>query len=391
MGGSCRTSPVRTEGTFIIANGGVTDVAKYEYWTDWDLTVRAATPAALGGSKDVKLTPVSAGAHFLYARSIDRGGNTSDRVGYLFYVKSPNVKDEPGDLNGDGNSDLYGVRTDGGLWQYSGTGNGSLSIYSVASSTNFNGASITHRGDWTDDGYEDLIATNGTPGSETLQLYPNNGYGYACTTPGEQADSGACTTGRQELTVYDQANNHWQNADQIIAIGDVDGPLDVDDDGTIDVPGFPDLLVKEGSLLWLYYGASSYHLDETQDPVLVGNGGWSGFDIVAPGDVDNNGHVDILARDRDAGALYFDPGTGPAGEGLGDATTRVQIGSGWTPTNRPLVTSDGDADNDGKPDLWATSPDTGKGLYFYPSVTSTSHGTPAAVGTTDWLNFQSLT
>ncbi len=180
------TSPVRTEGTFTIANGGVTDVAKYEYWTDWDPTVRAATPAALGGSKDVKLTPVSAGAHFLYARSIDRGGNTSDRVGYLFYVKSPNVKDEPGDLNGDGNSDLYGVRTDGGLWQYSGTGNGSLSIYSVASSTNFNNASITHRGDWTDAAYEDLIATNGTAGSETLQLYPNNGYGYACTTPGNR-------------------------------------------------------------------------------------------------------------------------------------------------------------------------------------------------------------
>ncbi len=53
-------------------------------------------------------------------------------------------------------------------------------------------------------------------------------------------------------------------------------------------------------MLWLYYGASSYHLDETQDPVLVGNDGWSGFDIVAPGDVDNNGHVDILARNKDA-------------------------------------------------------------------------------------------
>ncbi|WP_306192474.1 FG-GAP-like repeat-containing protein [Streptomyces sp. MK5] len=384
------TSPVRTEGTFTLGNGGVTDVAKYEYWTDWDPTVRTATPATVGGSKDVKLTPVSAGSHFLYARSIDRGGNSSDRVAYLFYVKSLNVKDEPGDLNGDGNSDLYGVRSDGTLWQYSGTGNGTLSVYSVASSTSFSGASISHRGDWTDDGYEDLIAANGTAGSKTLQLYPNNGYGYACTTSGEEADSGACTTGRQELTVYDPANNHWQDADQIIAIGDVDGPLDVDDDGTIDVPSYPDLLVKEGNLLWLYYGASSYHLDETLEPVLIGNGGWSDYDLIAPGDVDNNGHVDILARQRATGTLYFYPGTGPAGEGLGSGTTRSQIGTNWTPTNRPLITSDSDADNDGKPDLWATSPDTGKGLYFYPAVTSTGHGTPTAVGTGGWLDFQTL-
>jgi hypothetical protein len=285
---------------------------------------------------------------------------------------------------------MYGVRTDGTLWAYSGSGNGTLSAYTTASSTNFNGASITHRGDWTNDGYEDLIALAGTTGSKTLQLYPNNGYGYACTTPGEQADTGTCTTGRQELSVYDPADNHWTDADQIIAIGDVDGPLDVDGDGTADVPGFPDLLVKEGNLLWLYYGAASYYLDETYEPVLIGNGGWSGYDLIAPGDVDNNGHADLLARQTSTGNLYYCPGTGPAGEGLGSGTTRAQIGTGWTTTSRPLITSDGDADNDGKPDLWASSPDTGKGLYFYPAVTSTGHGTPTAVGTGGWLDFQTL-
>ncbi|MFF4147793.1 FG-GAP-like repeat-containing protein [Streptomyces sp. NPDC001698] len=384
------TSPVRTEGTFTLGNGGVTDVAKYEYWTDWDPTVRTATPSTMGGSVNVKMTPMSAGSHFLYARSVDPGRNVSDRTAYLFYVKSPNVMDKPGDLNGDGNSDLYGVRTDGTLRLYSGTGDGTLSVYSAASSTNFNGASITHRGDWTNDGYEDLIATSGKAGSKTLQLYPNNGYGYACTTPGEQAASGTCTTGRQELTVYDPANNHWANADQIIAIGDVDGPLDVDDDGIIDVPGFPDLLVKEGKLLWLYYGAGSYYLDEIQEPVLIGTSGWADYDLIAPGDVDNNGHVDILARNKTTGALYFYPGTGPAGEGLGYGSTRAQIGSNWTLTNRPLITSGGDVNNDGKPDLWATSPDTGQGLYFYPSVSKTGHGAPVTVGTTGWLDFQTL-
>ncbi|MER7224981.1 FG-GAP-like repeat-containing protein [Streptomyces rubradiris] len=384
------TSLVRTQGTFTLGSGGVNDVKKYEYWTDWDATVRTATPASLGGPTDARLTPTSAGPHFLYARSIDQGGNVSDRTAYLFYVNSPSIQDKPGDLNGDGNSDLYGVRSDGALWQYSGTGNGTLSAYTEAGSTNFKGASITHRGDWTDDGYEDLVALSGTDGSKTLQLYSNNGYGYACTTVGEQASTGACTTGRQELTVYDPGNSHWQDADQIIAIGDVDGPLDVDDDGSVDIPGFPDLLVKEGNLLWLYYGASSYHLDETYEPVLVGNGGWSDYDIIAPGDVDNNQYVDILARRRSTGTLYYYPGSGPSGEGLGNSTTRTQIGTGWTPTSRPLITSGGDADSDGKPDLWATSPDTGKGLYFYPAVTNAGHGTPTAVGTHGWLDFQTL-
>lgn len=386
------TSPVRTEGTFTLASGGISDVAKYEYWTDWDPTVRTATPGTTGGPADVKLTPTSAGAHFLYVRSIDRGNNPSDRAAYLFYVNSLSLKDEPGDLNGDGNSDMYGVRTDGTLRLYSGSGNGSLSIYSVASATNFSSTSITHRGDWTDDGYEDLIATSGTAGNKTLQIYPNNGYGYACTTTGEEPPSGssACTMGRQELTVYDPANNHWQNADQILAIGDVDGPLDADGDGTIDVPSFPDVLVKEGDHLWLYYGSNSFYLDEIMEPVLVGAAAWSGYDIAAPGDVDNNGYVDILGRNKTNGAVYFYPGTGPAGEGLGTGATRVQIATDWTAANRPLIASGGDADNDGKPDLWASSPETGKGLYFYPRVTSTGYGAPVLVGTSGWLDFQTL-
>ena len=117
---------------------------------------------------DVRVTPTSAGSHVLYARSVDAGGNASDRAAYLFYVNSPNIADRPGDLNGDGNSDMYAVRTDGALWRYSGTGDGTVSVYSVSSSAGFDGASITHRGDWTDDGYEDLIALQGTAGEKHL-------------------------------------------------------------------------------------------------------------------------------------------------------------------------------------------------------------------------------
>ncbi|WP_405895235.1 FG-GAP-like repeat-containing protein (plasmid) [Streptomyces sp. NBC_01527] len=386
------TGNARTEGTFAISSGGVTDVAKYEYWTDWDNTVRTATPSTQGGSVSIKLTPLSAGNHTLYVRSIDKAANVSDRSAYIFYANSPGITDKPGDVNGDGNTDMYGVRTDGALWFYPGQGDGQHAPYTVASSTNFNGASVTHRGDWTNDGYEDLVAAQPqTDGLKDLYVYPNNGLGYACTALGEEADgaSQACTYERQPLTVYNPDNNHWTNADQVLAIGDVDGPLDTDADGTPDVPGHTDLLVKEGNHLWLYYGWDTMYLDEYADPILIGNGGWGDYDMIAPGDVNADSRVDMIARHRTDGRLRLYTGTGPAGEGLGSSTVTINA-TGGDSTTHPLITSDGDANNDGKPDLFATSHDTGKELYFYPSITPTGIGTPIAVGTTGWLNFQTL-
>ena len=81
---------------------------------------------------------------------------------------------------------------------------------------------------------------------------------------------------------------------------------------------------------------------------------------------------------------------GPAGEGLGYGPHRIQVGSNWYPTNRPLITSPADADNNGTPDLWAGSPDTGSGLYFYPTVTTAGHGAPVTVGSSGWLAFQAF-
>lgn len=386
------TGKARTEGTFTISSGGVTDVTKYEYWTDWDGTVRSATPSAQGGSVAIKLTPLAAGNHTLYARSIDKAGNISDRAVYIFYADSPGITDKPGDLNGDGNTDIYGVRTDGTLWLYPGQGDGRHAPYTVASATKFNGASISHRGDWTNDGYEDLIAAVPDANNQKkLYLYPNNGLGYACTTLGESADgaSKSCSYDRQEITTYSTENNHWTDASQILAIGDVDGPLDTDGDGAPDTPGHTDLLVKEGNFLWLYYGADTLSLDEYADPILIGNGSWGDYDMTAPGDVNADNRVDMIARNRTDGRLRLYAGTGPAGEGLGSSTATISA-TGWDSTTHPLITSSGDANGDGKPDLFATSHDTGKEFYFYPAVTPTGIGTPTAVGTSGWLNFQQL-
>ncbi|MFE9127278.1 FG-GAP-like repeat-containing protein [Streptomyces sp. NPDC007148] len=384
------TGQARTPGIFKLTNGGITDVIKYEYWTDWDPTVRIATPKSTTDPADlaeVQLTPPSAGSMRVYVYSIDGAGNRSDRASYFFYANSLAIPDKAGDLNGDNNADIYGVRPDGELWLYPGQGNGYFGTYTVVSNANFNGASLTHRGDWTGDGFEDLIAAvPGEAGAKTLHVFPNNGRGWACTAIDEQADghSQSCLYDQQELNTYDPANNHWANADQILAIGDVDGPLDTDGDGTADVPAFPDLLVKEGNLLWLYYGADTMYLDETRAPVLVGNGSWSNYDLAAPGDRTGNGHVDLIARHKTGGELRLYQGTGPDGEGLGDGAASTVIATGWTNTFRPLYTAVPDGGIDGRADIWATGSD-GK-LYLYSNLS----GSGVAVGTSGWQNFQAI-
>lgn len=374
---------------FTFTNGGVTDVAKYEYWTDWDLTVRTANRKNTTDPTDlaeVQLSPPAAGSMRVYVHSIDGAGNRSDRASYFFYANSPSKPSKPGDLNRDGYADFYGVRPDGELWLYPGQGNGNVGTYSVVSNADFTGASVTHRGDWSGDGSEDLVAAIPGEDGKTLQVFPNNGLGWACTARNEQADghSQMCMYDQEELKVYNPGNDHWTNADQILAIGDVDGPLDTDGDGTMDIPGHTDLIVKEGGLLWLYYGSDTFYLDEYRDPVLVGTSSWASYDLAAPGDHTGNGRVDLIARHKTTGDLRLYKGTGPNGEGLGTGPDSVVIGTHWTASNRPLMSAVPDANGDGKSDMWATGGD-GK-LYFYASIL----GSGVVVGNSGWANFRAL-
>ncbi|WP_318218949.1 VCBS repeat-containing protein [Streptomyces sp. SCL15-6] len=377
------TGSVRTQGTFTLGNGGITDVSKYEYWTDWDPTVRTATPPALGGSTDIKITPVSAGSHILYARSIDRGNNASDRAAYLFYANGPKQADQPADINGDGNPDMYGIAQDGTLNRFYGAGDGTVTkASSPTSDISWTGAKITHRGDWTGDGYEDLISLkhDNTTNTDQLWMHPNTGYGSPCTD---------CSDGnydQRELSVYDPANNHWQGADEILAVGDVDGPLDVDNDGTDDVPGYPDLLVRQGDLLWLYFGALDYRLDSDREPILIGADGWANHTLAAPGNIWGDERVDLLARNNETGVLYLYTGTGDDGDGMADQATKLQTGTGFTPADVPLITSPGDADHDGYPDMWVTRDDGH--LWFLPRVTK---GDKPIIDLSDgWSSYQAI-
>lgn len=378
------TGSVRAEGTFTLSSGGVADVAKYEYWTDTDPTMRTVAPSSSGGSANVKFTPSDAGANHLYARSVDKAGNKSDQADYLFYANGPKEADQPGDINGDGNPDVWAVDKDGSLRRFYGAGDGTVTeAASHASTIDWASTRITHRGDWTGDGYEDLIALrhDDTANTDRLWIHPNTGYGFACNEcAGDIHD-------RQELTVYDPANNHWQQANEILAIGDVDGPLDVDADGTDDIPGYPDLLVRNGDQLWLYYGAPDNHLDSDREPVLIGPSGWENKNILAVGDTDGDGRVDLGTRDRSTGDLYVYRGTSDEGDGLTDEVTKIQAGTSFTPSANPLITSPGDANHSGGFDLWYTRSSTNILVgYLDPG---TDHKTKVEM-TGDWTGYQAL-
>ncbi|MFH8725554.1 FG-GAP repeat domain-containing protein [Streptomyces termitum] len=382
------TGMARSEGTFQVINKDTEPAAAFEYWTDWDPTVRKVTlPLGGGMLANLKLIPPSVGRHALSVRSVDAGGNLSDTTRYWFYANGPGTPDKPGDLNGDGLADFYGVRSDGELWFYAGHGTGIMAPAVVASNQDFTGSDITRRGDWTQDGYEDLIALSGATDEKALTVYPNNGFGHACSARDEEADgvSKACQYDAVTLSVYDQNNNHWADADQVIAIGDVDGPLDTNADGVVDVPGHPDLLVKQGNLLWLYYGSADHYLDSDpgRQPKLIGTGGWAPYTLAAPGDQDKDGYMDLIARQNTTGELRLYSG-GKDGANLGSGSSFTVIGSAWTATNRPLFTAVPDADKNGTPDLWATTAD-GK-LYFYPNAL----GAGTVVGTGGWTAFSDL-
>ncbi|WP_240449939.1 FG-GAP-like repeat-containing protein [Streptomyces sp. S1] len=390
------TGLARSTGTFTMRSNDPEPVLAIEYWTDWDPTIHRIYFGIRGGiSGSARLTPPSVGRHVLSVRVVDMGGNLSDTTRYWYYANGTGIPDKPGDLNGDGIADFYGARSDGELWYYSGHGNGIMAPSSVASDQDFTGASITRRGDWTQDGYEDLVALIPGEDGKTLSVFPNNGFGHACSARNEQADgeSKFCRYDALELKTLIDSNNHWSAATEILAIGDVDGPLDINGDGVIDPavdqPGRPDLIVKEGDKLWLYFGGGSTYLDEARDPVLVGTGGWTNYSLAAPGDRDKNGHVDLFAQNKVTGELRFYPGTDTNGdrtdgEGIAAGGTSVVIGTSWTGANRPLFTAVPDADGDGTPDIWATTGD-GK-LYFYPN----SLGSGTMVGIGGWTPFQDL-
>lgn len=283
-------------------------------------------------------------------------------------------RDLPGDLNGDGTNDIWTTDSSGLLLTYAGLGGGRFAAATPGGRT-FTDTSVTTRGDWGTDGHNDLVTLEPGPqgAGKQLWVYPNDGTGVVALN----GDGGA-----QRLSVVcpfvsdptDEnpdgctvADDHWHDADQVVAPGDLNG-----DDA-------PDLLVKEGSSLWAYYGdRATKRLDLHGAPVLVSASGWNGVTLVAPGDLNGDGLPDLLLRDDATGGLSRVYGAAGAVAGVLDPTSwgasdaRVAVGTGPTAAAYPVLASSGDITGDGVPDLW--------GRAANDAVT----GWPGTVSAGDW-------
>ncbi|MER5634841.1 FG-GAP-like repeat-containing protein [Streptomyces nitrosporeus] len=273
----------------------------------------------------------------------------SDHAPVIAYLRDAPV---PGDMTGDGRPDLVAVDDEGKLRLYPGTGTGGLGAYGLIGSRGWTAASVAHRGDWTGDGTEDVVARVGGE----LRLYPNTG-GGALDAPVVLTDglpSGA----------------------RVVGVGDV----------TRD--GHPDAVVASDDRLWLYAGVRGT-TPSVAVPVLVGNGGWDVMTLASPGDADHDGRADLLARDTRNGDLWL-----YRGRDGGRFDDRTRYGHGYGVANRPLLAGAADADRDGVADMWATTDDGTGTLMYYAGGTGSAgdpvDGARTTVGQSGWNTIRSI-
>ncbi|MFI6144577.1 DNRLRE domain-containing protein [Streptomyces sp. NPDC051109] len=349
-GWPANTGKARTPGTFTFDANGVADVAEYIYWSDTDAEQQSTPPG-----KAVKITPMSYGPHVLNVQSVDAAGNRSDTTVYKYYAnRGGALRDAPGDLNGDGFKDIWSTDSNGILSMYAGVGNGSFvaGVNGGATAT-FQGQQALSGGDWTWDGYNDLVTFgyDSVANRKLLWAYANKGGGIidehsrtelTVSCPVKNPDLG-CDFGDDW-----NGDDHWYNAEQVLAPGDLNGDND------------PDILVKQGKQLWVYY--SSGNMLDAREPVLVGEGDWDKYTVITPGDTNGDAIPDLWLRDNATGDMFRAYGA-KGTDGNVDPTTwgnkagRVYIGYGVKQSDYPSIGSAGDANGDGTADLWARKAD----------------------------------
>lgn len=291
----------------------------------------------------------------------------------------------------------------GQLWMHPGKGDGTFGLSKKLNHASFGDVkSLSHRSSWNEDYYEDLVAlrpTNGEPSRNSLWVYPGKGDG----------DLQHLSDYGMELSVLDEENNnHWSQAEQVVSIGSVnDDPLpnQTVGDGKIDDSDVPDMLVKKGGELYLYFGTPVGFLDMPGfEPILLGNADWQNMTLMAPGDLNGDSLPEIWARDKVSGKIHqytskkTTTGTSAAQIDLtvyGDPAARTaSIGTGFTGAAYPQLSTDGDFEKDGYADLW--SRDGNGEITAFPGRVLTAGsafgpGRKLVLGGTPWSECQAFT
>jgi FG-GAP-like repeat/Tachylectin len=227
------------------------------------------------------------------------------------------------DWSGDVKGDVLTIDANGALLMYRGNGTGGFISPYPQIGSGWGSFTALLATEWSGDKKTDLLARTSDGG---LLMYRGNGRGGFLTGTGESIGAG------------------WGGFTAILAPGDFSGD------------GHPDLLARrsDGALL-LYRGNGESGF--SGDAQVVGTG-WGGFTaLLAPGDWNGDGKVDVIARQSD-GTLLLYRGNGAAGwiTGRGEP-----IGAGWQ--NFTALTAGGDFSGDGYPDILARASDGALLLY----------------------------
>ncbi|MEY9872860.1 hypothetical protein ABH931_002337 [Streptacidiphilus sp. MAP12-33] len=282
------------------------------------VTPSSTTTDAAGdstGSATVPAKVPSWGSHTLYVIGVDKAGNPSQTpLSYGFAVPwNPNTKIAPGDFTGDGVPDLLTSASDNHLYIVPGDNTGANET-ATALNTNFTSTGsatpspggdswsnylVAHRGNLSNGGVDDVFAYdkatgvmwvlvndassggNGTPGftmGRTVAWAPKGAAKPACQT----ADTTRCSAAG-----YDSAD--WSAVTHLAMTQNIYGGTST----------YPDLITTENNgSLWIYQTNSG----GLSNPVLLGDGDWSNYDLITPGSV--SGTPVLWVRDRANGNVY---------------------------------------------------------------------------------------
>lgn len=367
------TDPVPTGCAGPCAASGLAD---FEY--SFNTPIPASGAATVPPGTPISFTPSQWGTNIMYVDAVDNAGNRSQVAQYDFYVPFNSAATvTPGDINGDGVPDLLATSTGGNLLLYPGnTDPGVAPVVAGTKATSPDGTGwntfqITHRGSMSQGTVDDLFAQKGP----FLYIYTNGGGAsmqFGNTENVTTVTKPACTAPSDNPDGCQGYDaTDWSTVTQIVA------PGDVFEDGSVT------LLTVENDQLLAYHG--SFSGDRFTGAVPIGTSGWKNMTLIAPGDV--GGVLTLWARDTTTGNLYsyplnLDSATGlpkSLGPATGTGTAGTLITNITLPAaTYPTLTSPGDLTGSGFPGLYAE--DTSGNLWFYPGQ-STSGGASPLTGT----------